>query len=537
MAEIGEKSRGEGRRRRLLRRSTWAVVAIAITLVIVLLGVSQPDRQSVERTTPSPASGAHAAPSATAEAAPTPAATQRRLGLHVTEAELRAWRERAANGPYRVEGDVRAHSPGDWDRITENATLFMNDPRASLWQGPVRNTPDGCVRKVNDAADNPKFVPPWPKADNLRDAAFVALVNRSDEHAAAVRDVLLEQLTIDGVDFGNRDRYCMGAIVGDENPIFNIANWLTRLQFAYDYLGIYDPDLFSDQERQAIREWFASAAEWMQFAVDTKLDELFVDRDGGDYRLTDIAQDGWSRRLYDGGPKAFTLQRRYNNRAATAVRFITLVGVAQENERFIATGEAYVKEFLKFGYYPEGVVGEFERWKRNDPTRGWKYATEQLGSIITIADTLARAGNDTLYRFETTEGALGTEGPHHSGDKKSLRTLTNDLFAYVDGSYQRKTPRGGDILPSEDGWIHDIMLVMANRYYRDPHIRSLYTREGSLTYPENPRLSQGHPASGEWGVYPGILFMFGQLEDGPTPYCLSRQPIAVTQLSQAGSCS
>lgn len=455
----------------------------------------------------------------------------RRLGLHVTEAELAVWRERTRKGPYKTHGDVSRNSPGDWDRITANAAAFMANPSERLWMGPVRNTPKGCVQKVNDAADNPRFVPPWNKADEVRDAAFVAMVNGSHEHARAVKDFLLKQTRARDVDFADRDRFCLGQIAGDENPVFNIANWLTRLHFAYDYVNIHDPEIFSPSETRRVEYWFASAAEWMQYAVDSKLDELFLGRANGDYRLTEVARDDWSRRLYEGGPVARTLQRRYNNRAAAAVRYVSLVGVAQANESFIATGKRYVEDFLRFGYYPEGVVGEFERWNRRNPTKGWKYAAEQLGSVITIADSLARIGDDDLYKFHTVDGALGTEGTHHSGAPKSLRTLTLDLLHYVDGTYQRTTPPGDEILPADDRWIHDIMLVMANRYFEDDHIRSIYTRENASPYPDNPRQSQGRPESGEWGIYPGVLFMFGQLENADTPYCSTSECTRPIELS------
>ena len=45
-----------------------------------------------------------------------------RLGLHVTQEELNIWKQRASSGPYKTTGDVSTNSPGDWNRIQNNAT-------------------------------------------------------------------------------------------------------------------------------------------------------------------------------------------------------------------------------------------------------------------------------------------------------------------------------------------------------------------------------------------------------------------------------
>lgn len=440
------------------------------------------------------------------------------LGLHVSADELDVWRSRAANGPYRTRGDVSSNSPGDWDRIAENAQAFLEKPSAGRWNGPVSNNPKGCVKKGPNEARNPRYVPQWKEATELRDAAFVALVEDSRKHALAVKTELLAQARERGVAFADRSRFCHGALDGDDNPVFNIANWVTRLLFAYDYVTIHDDQLFTSSERREMDKWFFAAAKWMQPLVDEKLDELFADRESGDYRLTSSADTGWKDRLYQGGPEIRTLQRRYNNRMAVTIRFVTLVGVAQDDASFKNSGKAYVKELLQFGYYPEGVVGEFQRWTSSDPTRGWKYAVEQAGSMLTIADVLARAGDTSLYEYTTTNGALGTAGTHHLGGPKSLRRLVTDLYHYVDGTYRRKTPGGDLIDPTDANWIHDTMLASANVYYKDSYAASIYTRKAAPGYPSKPRQSQGDSEGGEWGIYPGMLFMFGQTEGLVNPY-------------------
>lgn len=456
-----------------------------------------------------------------------------RDGLHVTAAELALWRERAAAGPYRRDGDVRLYSPGDWQRITDYAEEFLADPDRGRWAGPVANNPGGCVQVKPGRSEDLAYSPPYMEATRLRDAAFVAMVADSREHAVAAKSELVAQARDGGVDFGDRERWCLGVVGGDNHPVFEIANWLSRLLFAYDYLQISWPEVLSDQDRSLLDRWFADAAVWMQEGLDRRLDELFVDRSGGNYQLTSLAQDWWRRLLYLGGPEARTLQRRYNNRAATAARFVALVGIAQDNESFKESGRDFVREVVAFAYFPQGVLGEFERWTEQDPIEGWRYAMLVAGSVVTIADAFARDGDPSLYDFETTYGALGTQGTRADGDPKSIRSLVADLLGYVDLTYERygtdDPDREGD--PSYridsiaertgDEYLHDVHLALANRYYRDPYIASVYLRTSPRTpaYPAVPKEGQGDPEGGEWGIYPGVMFMFGGLEASATdPY-------------------
>lgn len=465
------------------------------------------------------------------ETAPPPS-TVDRLGLHVTKDELKIWRQRAAGGPYRAQGDVSSNSPGDWERILGYAGKFAAAPSAGRWAGPVANNPDGCVVQVNKSADDTRYVPPYMNATYLRDAAFVAMVEGNQGYAAAVRDELISQALVPGVDFSDRSRFCFGTIAGDNNPVFNIANWLTRLTYAYDYVRISFPELLGSTDRQLLDQWFADAAEWMQEATDSKLDELFVDRSSGDYRLTAVATNDWRNVLYLGGPEARTLQRRYNNRAAASLRYVALVGVNQGNSSFVDSAKRFTQEFIQFSYFPEGALGEFERWTSNRPILGWKYSVLAAGSLITIADTLARAGDPSLYTYETTNGALGTEGSHFSGAPKSLATLINDLMGYVDHRFARygtmDASRQGDdryLIDSRDELngdesVHDTMLTMSNRFYGSTYVKSVYERTapGTPGYPSSPTHGQGDPEGGEWGTYPGALLMFGGLEGASNPY-------------------
>jgi hypothetical protein len=60
---------------------------------------------------------------------------------------------------------------------------------------------------------------------------------------------------------------------------------------------------------------------------------------------------------------------------------------------------------------------------------------------------------------------------------------------------------------------------MANVYLRDTFYKQAYTRThvNSVPYPVDP-IAGPPPWMGENGVFPAVLFMFGQMEGVVTPY-------------------
>lgn len=466
---------------------------------------------------------------------PTPTAPRERLGLHVTKGELAMWRERAQVGPYKSPGDVSENSPGDWARITEHSNAFMANPAAPLWAGPVANNSGGCVARNEDSSvQDMEQTPPVSGPSELRDAAFLAMVETSHAHARRVHEAIVAQEDVAGTDFGDRSRFCLGNIGGDENPVFNISNFVSKYIVAYDYLLIYERQsgvpLFTPTQRTALEDWFRAYGVWVQAAIDGKLNELFVDREGGDYRLTDVATNARSSPLYKDGPVAHTLALRYNNRVAASTRTLAQVGVFTDNASFKRSATSFVKEWLKFSYFPQGAPAEFgAKSDPGRPSQGWKYGCELAGSLVTIADVLARGGDTGVYEFTTTEGALGSQGAHHLGGPKSLETYITDLYRYMNHDYVRhvagKASVDNAIIDSTDplwgkNWINDVMMVHGNVYWRQDYIRRSYmrTQQGAPPYPADPSQSQGNPEGGDWGTYPGMLFMFGQPGNRVAPY-------------------
>lgn len=439
-----------------------------------------------------------------------------RSGLHFSPAEVAVWRTRAQSGPYRVAGDISTNSPGDWLRIKANADALLAAPSDAVWSGPTQDR-GSCVPQWADE-------PPTRGASNLRDAAFTYLVTGDARYAVAAKTQLMAQANVANLDFGNRDRWCYG-VLWDINPSFQVTHWLTKLLYAYDYLGA---EQFTASERARLDGWFADAARFWHHDMDRSFNSAFIDRPNGDYRIAAhlVNKPGCGRVAYLGGPEVCTLHSYYNNRKASIVRFVALVGVKQDDAVLKDLGARFVKEFLAYTVFPDGSLGEFSRWTSTHPDLGWAYATQVAAPAITIADAFARAGDPSLFRYSTSVGAFGTEG-----GTKNLRFVVRSLNRYLDGSVVRygtdDATRKGQSAYRIDGvngsWnsIHDVTLVQANTFYEDPAITAAYTRTGPgfQGYPTSPPSFGSDPLwMGEAGILPGALFMFGKTEQLVDPY-------------------
>lgn len=439
-----------------------------------------------------------------------------RSGLLYSAEEVVLWRQRAQQGPYRVGGDVSANSPGDWSRIRRNADRFLADPSAARWAGPPQGDLSTCVQKGNGE-------PPTGGPSELRDAAFVALVSGEERFATAVKEELLRQASAPGTDFSNRSRWCTGVLF-DVNPGFIITEWLAKLLMAYDYLG---PEAFSARERAQLDGWFLEAARFFQVDLDASLSRLFADRGSSDQLSSSVLENPrCSGSYYLGSTTTCTLNRIYNNRRATIARFVGLVGVDQQDEVLKRSARLFTEEFLKYGVFPEGFVADYLRGSPEKPMLGWAYGANSVSSVLTIADAFARAGDPSLYEYTTSVGAFGSEG-----GQKSLLFAARSFGQHVDGTYLRYATddpsHEGDsryLIDGEAagaGFLHDVAFAQANVYYQDSYLRQAYTRSGAGMngYPSRIVSSGPHQIwTGGGGIFPGVLFMYGQTEGTVTPH-------------------
>jgi hypothetical protein len=438
-------------------------------------------------------------------------------GLLHTPDEVEIWRQRTRTGPYRSHGDTSPNSPGDWDRIRDNSARFLEEPSMARYGGPVEGDLGTCVQQGDSE-------PPVNEPGHLRDAAFVALLTEGAAEANAVRQELLWQASEPGTDFANRARWCPG-ILWDVNPSFMIANWLTKLLLAYDYLG---PVAFTPEERDLMDRWFRDAARFFQSDLDAALERNFEDRSRGHSIHPSLQQDPQcSRAHYLDGPMSCLIHKRYNNRHANNARFVGLVGLHLDNASLMHSGRSFVEEYLKFGVFPEGFVSDFERWREDHPDLGWAYGAMTLGPVIVLADAFARAGDPSLYEYSTFVGAFGSEG-----GPKDLLFAARSFGEHLDGQRLRfgtdDPARHGDPEYLIDGnhesigWygVHDVFFAIANVYYRDPYIEGSYTRTGPDMpgYPDQAADGPYTIWNGEGGIFPGVLLMYGQMEGRVWPY-------------------
>ena len=429
----------------------------------------------------------------------TTSATTGVRGLTWTAEELAVWRKRSRNGPYRTKGDAGRNTPGDWQRITENAAEFAQSPAASQLVAGF----DGCASQRNLGIDKPfgrdtrgaggKF----EHSVELRDAAFVALVENDAVLARMVIDQLLRQAREPTMDFTNSGKWCpveTNVVAFETNEfLFPLSSYLARLLFAYDYVA----RSASPAERATLDRWHRDAAAYIRNGV-YRSDRLWKDAEAGDYTPT----QGPSYRYpqWRGGRDTSRYGRHYNNRQATTVLYLTAVGVHLGDDALKRLGRRWAQEYLRYSVYPDGTVAELERG-RADAERGMNYVNKTLSTVAMIADLLARYGDLSVYDYTTSEGIFGT-----TGGPKSLRSTMRAVDTMYDSSGRIATG-GGDYGATDTKLGSDAAFAVAQRYYDDPVIGRLLTR----AWPARPRHSWAEPWQGPWGLLPGALFQYHSL--------------------------
>ena len=461
--------------------------------------------------------------------------SQTRLGLHYTQEELAIWKQRTASGPYRVKNDFQLNSPGDWQRITSVAKAFLANPFSDKYDNCYQG--NGCVPIDIKGTYDPRTV-----GEHLRDAGFYYLITGDSRYATAVRSGLLAQANDSLTNFANSARWCPGGL-GDLNPSFTIAEWLTRLLYGYDYIKA----TLSEADKTTLNAWFLSAARYLRSNYDPNLDGMFVNRAAGNYSIgqnwmlkkeTDPSNGAL---MYYGGPKARLISRQYNNRRVALAAYVGLAGLFLNDPTLVLSSKRFFKELIMFGIYPTGYYVDFLRGiSDKSPDKGYGYAT--LSGMFVFADALARTGDTELYDWTTKGGTTSaTSGEDATSDgvtPKGLRMYIKallDLRNHVKAIYATSDPAlAKDSLYRVDGIdaargdysVWDIMYAVPNLYYQDAYIRASYLRTapGSVPYPVKAQ-NAGSVQAWTLGEYPGLLLMFGQMEGKVWPYPGKKAPV------------
>lgn len=442
---------------------------------------------------------------------------QTRLGLHVTQEELNVWRQRADGGPYKAKGDVSHNSPGDWTRILNKANSFMANPSAERWSG---QTSAQC--RTNTSSQ-----PSRAKGENLRDAAFVYLVQGTPRYRDAVRNEMLAQAATPGTRFSDSARWCVNSSVSQQG-LLDVAPWLTRLLFAYDWIR---PSL-SSTDQSVLDDWFLAAGRHFEALVHMATRKRWPNRKSNSYGSSPERYAGTpAYNIYYGAPVQDDWHLAWDNKGAVVVRTFGLIGIQQNDAALKTEAKRWFKEWLRYNVWHANTGniathGEYHRccWTTltHFPNLGWGYTSSTIGAMTVLADAFYRAGDAELYNYSTSEGYYGTHG-----GPKSLHSVITTHFKMMDLSLIRYgTNHASDVgkssfiidnLQESTGWHHigDVWIApIANRFYKSSYFKAIYTREaaGVSGYPASPATGGFNAWGGEQGIFPGVLFMFGDME-------------------------
>lgn len=436
------------------------------------------------------------------------------IAIHVTQQELNIWRQRSISGPYK----------DDWQRILTRAQTFRNDPSSDFWPGNQESQP-WDAQAVTKRLQGVNFHPGRRRGNGLRDTGFAYLITGDASYKEAVRGALLKQAKEPGTDFANASKWSPTTTVLHYDN-FEIANWLRKLAYGYSYIR----SSLSETDRDIIDRWFLNAAMYWNQIVHNRVKSRFPNRLKDDYKTIDSqwpsSIDG---KTHWGGYTVYSFHDPWKNIAATHNAMVAVVGVLLNNPTLKSDAKRFVKEWLMFAVAQDGTVVDQFRWNTTDKNPAqiaYQYAGTVIGSIVVTVDHLARIGDTELYNYKTSFGYFGWE----AGPKSLLLALQR--FAQITIG-ERKLGGGVIVYASKDNilspekilgpgdrYTTDIGLIPANVYYKDQIVKTSYTRP----LPSNPAGGGYDPWGGDWGTYPGIRFMFGQMEGLVSPYALNSSP-------------
>jgi hypothetical protein len=308
-------------------------------------------------------------------------------------------------------------------------------------------------------------------------------------------------------------------IMWDDN--FQISNWIRKLAYGYSYIR----SSLSAGDKTTIETWFLKAAtywdgvqhNWSKLRFPNRLSDNYTSPVSPYNPGTTFGITHW------GGPTMHGFNDAWVNIPATTNTMVGIVGILLNNTTLKNNAKRFAKEWMMFNLAPDGTVGDQYRWHTtttNPPRLGYLYAGTVIGSIVALADHFARIGDFELYNTSITGGLYGWEG--------SGKTLLKALRRYSQLTLgERGLPNGISVYASTDatlsaserigpGTTHnqDTFMIPANVYYRDALVKQSYTR----TMPSSPTSSGYDVWGGDWGTYPSVRFMFGQMEDVHFPY-------------------
>ena len=484
---------------------------------------------------------------------------------------------------YNNSGDVTVNSPNDWQRILADAlTAVSNSANDRFTNYDTSQGLDKPITELNTSGipkSWPERVPyiddkePRPGINNkdygalsVLHAGYVYLMiggdngsilgKKGSEFANAVKTELLWYSQNQWLDFTNRNRWSVSKPFFDRNPGFFIACWLNTMLNAYDYTK--NSSVYSAAEKQKIDAWIFEASRFYNDMMLKVMNGLFNGYSNGNYG--NVPTGGWIDRnigsAWDGSQYlSYGLNEYFSNRSAATWRFIMRAGLFfKEHPTYnsiaknqVKAAHQWCKTWVTFGTFSDGTFTDFHRGKSNDPQKGLFYASIAIGAIIDLVDAYERhmmneADFESLYEWQLQPGTAeynqffpsSTNGrPWRKSielsQPKGLKTIITTFLKHFDGTFGNTRSLGGFNI---DGYSApsgasvknvdtDRWMALANMYYKDAYIKSIYTRtkSGIRKYEINPtRAGSYNINNGSWGSVPGSLLMFGQMENVAWPY-------------------
>jgi hypothetical protein len=438
-------------------------------------------------------------------------------------------------GPYYSTGDVTAGSPNDGARAVTLKNNFMANPTASHWVQPVpwvvgSPTPGGEA--------NQRFLQAaW---------CYMTLPSASDRNAvgAAVKTMLLTVAQHPNNDWSNSSNYAVNQNGPAASPMWDTPSYLVKVMKARDMLG---RGFFSSAENAIFDQWLYGIAnyfaKWLHIEgvgkyVPGRLTRNYTTVTRAENAVKDGGGPGGMRSSYDGGPGIGLMGLTYTNRHATpanalayAANYLKYYGYSgnlKSNpsygtytiDELLFHSTLYVEESIRFGVYPQGFQGDFERGDQvkysASKRQGWLYSINVANSLVSMADAHAKRGDMSLWNYGTTAGYDGTAGAPTVGGftTRNLHFYVWSMVRYVNDAWGRRN-YSAHLAKDPDNIYHDVIpAAVTNRYFpADTTLQAAWKRVGQSfpAYPTGTIQSQGawHAHYGDRAKFVGLIEVGG----------------------------
>jgi hypothetical protein len=432
-------------------------------------------------------------------------------GLTYTDAELAAWRDREANG-YTVP----THAGGDWASVISRSNDIFN--------GVVD---DYKTDLLTDAWTNSKMT-------YTPSAALRFLITGEADYGLLAKDRLLTQIRMPLADWS---QYSTAKHL--DTDIWFSGNWYTRLFYIFDYTK----SLLTQAEKTELETWFMEGATFYKDCLQNHYVTEFPNRALEDYTVTgNFAASGAMRDINT--PSSYTheepeplavnrknrfsyLSNEYRNSMAHVAMGMSMWANYSNDATLLLHTKIFFEEVIKYSIFPDCTGNEYHRngnYGIQSTGTAW-YHPIMVEFLVWHADLRRRAGDDSFYEYETTEGLWGTEVGGNNGvgkGTKSIRNIIETMYENHTQSYVRHSTTPADtgktVLDSFRGTdyrLPEVSLSLANLYYKEWKIRKMYLNQVGEPYIAGMGLSSyaGLAWGGNLGQLAATPFMWYEMEE------------------------